>query len=208
MTAENSRVDALTGLLPCPLCGGAAEIYNPFHMLGNPRQAATYNGGVQCTVCRCRCNATTPPDAAIAAWNRRAPVEQPAGAPIDGLCEKALAELTMINEALGFDADDDTADIIEAIERLKAKATAPSPADKRAAFDVALDTLWRYEQNWDTGLPAEYASAERIAMESACEAVREALEEARAASANETGGGRGCDPLRPRVCRHGRRAPL
>ncbi len=63
------------------------------------------------------------------------PVELPAAAPIDGLCEKALAELTMINEALGLDADDDTAEVIEAIERLKAKATAPSPADERAAFE-------------------------------------------------------------------------
>ncbi|WP_208449120.1 hypothetical protein [Burkholderia anthina] len=66
-------------------------------------------------------------------------------------------------------------------------SSAPSPADERAAFDVALDALWRHQQNWDTGLPAEHAQGERIAMECACEAVREALEEARAASTTETG---------------------
>lgn len=47
------------------------------------------------------------------------------------------------------------------------------------AFDVALDALAKYQRNWDTGLPAEYAQTERIAMECAVEAVREALYEAR-----------------------------
>lgn len=53
--------------------------------------------------------------------------------------------------------------------------------DELAAWDVALDALDDYQRNWDTGLPAEYASGERIAMECAVEAVREALNEARAA---------------------------
>ncbi|MBN3777420.1 hypothetical protein G3O06_07630 [Burkholderia sp. Ac-20345] len=59
------------------------------------------------------------------------------------------------------------------------------PAPEQAAFEIALDALAEYQRNWDTGLPAEYAQGERIAMECACEAVRAALEEARAASANE-----------------------
>ncbi|CAB3920115.1 dATP/dGTP pyrophosphohydrolase domain-containing protein [Achromobacter ruhlandii] len=58
-------------LLPCPFCGGQAEIYNPFHMIGNPGQPATYRGGVRCAACGCESKATTPPDGAITAWNRR-----------------------------------------------------------------------------------------------------------------------------------------
>ncbi|WP_233623967.1 hypothetical protein [Burkholderia vietnamiensis] len=65
---------------------------------------------------------------------------------------------------------------------LRAAQPEPPVADERAAFDIALDALWKYQQDWDTGLPAEYAQGERIAMEGACEAVREALEEARASS--------------------------
>lgn len=49
----------------------------------------------------------------------------------------------------------------------------------QTAFDIALDALAEYQHNWDTGLPAEYAQTERIAMECAVEAVREALNEAR-----------------------------
>ncbi|WP_043307289.1 hypothetical protein [Burkholderia glumae] len=52
-------------------------------------------------------------------------------------------------------------------------------ASKRDAFDVAIDALRSYRQNWDHGLPAEYAQGERIAMECAVEAAIEALEEAR-----------------------------
>lgn len=48
-------------------------------------------------------------------------------------------------------------------------------------FEVALDALHEYQSNWDTGLPAEYAQGERIAMECAVEAVRDALNEAREA---------------------------
>jgi hypothetical protein len=58
---------------------------------------------------------------------------------------------------------------------------------EREAFDVALDALSEYQRNWDTGLPAEYASAERIAMECAVEAVREALNESRAELTAEKG---------------------
>lgn len=46
-------------------------------------------------------------------------------------------------------------------------------------FEFALDALHEYQSNWDTGLPAEYAQSERIAMECAVEAVRDALYEAR-----------------------------
>jgi hypothetical protein len=60
-------------------------------------------------------------------------------------------------------------------------ATSADAQDEHGAFDIALDALAEYQQNWDTGLPAEYASAERIQMECAVEAVREALTEARAA---------------------------
>lgn len=59
-------------LLPCPFCGGPAEIYNPFHMIGKPSQPATYRGGVRCRACGCESKATTPPDGAITTWNRRA----------------------------------------------------------------------------------------------------------------------------------------
>lgn len=56
-------------------------------------------------------------------------------------------------------------------------------ADERGEFDIALNALQRYQDGWDTGLPSEYAQSERIQMECACEAVREALQEARAAIA-------------------------
>ncbi|WP_157659925.1 hypothetical protein [Burkholderia ubonensis] len=59
---------------------------------------------------------------------------------------------------------------------------AAAPADERAAFDVALAALNDYQGKWDTGTPMPYAQSERIAMECACEAVRDALEEARAAA--------------------------
>ncbi|OJA71088.1 hypothetical protein BGV72_31545 [Burkholderia ubonensis] len=59
---------------------------------------------------------------------------------------------------------------------------AAAPADERAAFDVALAALNDYQRKWDTGTPTPYAQSERIAMECACEAVRDALEEARAAA--------------------------
>ncbi|AOJ62443.1 hypothetical protein WJ32_08220 [Burkholderia ubonensis] len=60
--------------------------------------------------------------------------------------------------------------------------SAGEPADERAAFDVALAALNDYQGKWDTGMPMPYAQSERIAMECACEAVRDALEEARAAA--------------------------
>lgn len=64
-------------LKPCPFCGGEPEIYNPFHLLGSPRKAATYHGGVRCRDCGCESRPTTPPEKAIAAWNRRAqPAEE------------------------------------------------------------------------------------------------------------------------------------
>jgi SpoVK/Ycf46/Vps4 family AAA+-type ATPase len=56
-------------------------------------------------------------------------------------------------------------------------AASPQPV-VQTAFDIALDALAEYQRNWDTGLPAEYAQTERIAMECAVEAVREALHEA------------------------------
>ncbi|WP_081451522.1 Lar family restriction alleviation protein [Achromobacter piechaudii] len=62
----------MSDLKPCPFCGGAAEMYNPFHILGNPSQAATYRGGVRCRACGCGSRATTPPDEAVKVWNRRA----------------------------------------------------------------------------------------------------------------------------------------
>lgn len=52
------------------------------------------------------------------------------------------------------------------------------PASKDP-FDIALDALADYQNNWDTGLVQPYAESERIAMECAVEAVRGALDEAR-----------------------------
>jgi hypothetical protein len=54
--------------------------------------------------------------------------------------------------------------------------------ERVTGIDIALDALSEYQRDWDTGLPAEYAQTERIAMECAVEAVREVLNEARAAS--------------------------
>ncbi|MBJ9895257.1 OTU domain-containing protein [Burkholderia cenocepacia] len=54
-------------------------------------------------------------------------------------------------------------------------------AERVDPFEVALDALHEYQSNWDSGLPAEYAQGERIAMECAVEAVRDALNEAREA---------------------------
>lgn len=63
------------------------------------------------------------------------------------------------------------------------RVSAVSLDDGRAAgIDIALDALAEYQRNWDTGLPAEYAQSERIAMECAVEAVREVLNDVRAAS--------------------------
>ncbi|MNT04586.1 hypothetical protein D3C72_1391720 [compost metagenome] len=56
----------------CPFCGGDAEMYYPFHLMGRPGSPATYNAGVQCKDCRCKASATNPPEQAIATWNRRA----------------------------------------------------------------------------------------------------------------------------------------
>lgn len=56
----------------CPFCGGVAEMYYPFHLMGKPNSPATYNGGVRCKECGCQACSTTPPDQAISAWNRRA----------------------------------------------------------------------------------------------------------------------------------------
>ncbi|WP_175787381.1 hypothetical protein [Burkholderia anthina] len=82
---------------------------------------------------------------------------------------------TPISEALAY------RDGFIAGAHFPAQASEAHVAPARAsAFDVALDALRQYQQNWDTGLPAEYAQGERIAMECACEAVREALQEARA----------------------------
>lgn len=68
-------------------------------------------------------------------------------------------------------------------------AAAPLPHNAEQAdeavtdgFEVALNALAEYQHNWDTGLPAEYANPERIAMECAVEAVREALNDARDAA--------------------------
>lgn len=66
----------------------------------------------------------------------------------------------------------------KAIELLASRPDAQ--ADERGAFDIALDALQHYQDHYDTGLPAEYAQSERIQMECACEAVREALQEGRA----------------------------
>jgi hypothetical protein len=54
------------------------------------------------------------------------------------------------------------------------------------AFDVALSALSEYQNNWDTGLVQPYAESERIAMECAVEAVRDALNEARTAALEST----------------------
>lgn len=64
-------------------------------------------------------------------------------------------------------------------------AVYPAPSvdakDERDAFDVGLDALADYQRNWDTGLVQPYAESERIAMECAVEAVRDALNDARVA---------------------------
>jgi hypothetical protein len=60
-----------------------------------------------------------------------------------------------------------------------------SIADTAGAFNVALRALDDYQANWDTGLPSEYAQSERIAMECAVEAVRDALNDAAAGASQE-----------------------
>ncbi len=56
-------------LKPCPKCSGKANLYFPFHMMGNRNQPATYRAGVQCSSCGFEERATTPPDQAIYKWN-------------------------------------------------------------------------------------------------------------------------------------------
>ena len=53
------------------------------------------------------------------------------------------------------------------------------------AFDIALDALSKYQNDWDTGAAWPYAEGERIAMECAVESVRDALKDARAVLAGE-----------------------
>jgi hypothetical protein len=57
--------------------------------------------------------------------------------------------------------------------------TAPAALTVTDVFDLALGALAEYQANWDTGLHQPYAESERIAMECAVEAVRDALNEAR-----------------------------
>lgn len=92
-------------LLPCPFCGGPAEIYNPFHMIGKPSQPATYRGGVRCRACGCESKATTPPDGAITAWNRRADAAPQASA--EGVRKPIMTVAEFCTEAdrIGLTAD-------------------------------------------------------------------------------------------------------
>lgn len=87
-------------LLPCPSCGGAAEIYYPFHLVGKPGQPASYLGGVQCSVCRLQSPATRPPGLAVDAWNRRAqPVANP---PAAQRAEPSEEELIAVGASVGL----------------------------------------------------------------------------------------------------------
>jgi len=62
---------------------------------------------------------------------------------------------------------------------------AQAAGEESFALKIALDALQAYQSNWDTGLPAAYAEGERVMMECACEAVRDALNEALATRASE-----------------------
>lgn len=80
---------------------------------------------------------------------------------------------------LGLMGRDDREDLARMLREVADEIT---PETERVdPFEVALDALHEYQSNWDTGLPAEYAQGERIAMECAVEAVRDALNEAREA---------------------------
>ncbi|MFY1847918.1 Lar family restriction alleviation protein [Achromobacter dolens] len=93
MTNQNSAAQAaMQELKPCPFCGGPAEIYNPFHMIGKPSQPATYRGGVRCRACGCESKATTPPDGAITTWNRRADAAPQASAEKDAAVRTLTAK--------------------------------------------------------------------------------------------------------------------
>ncbi|AOJ09641.1 hypothetical protein WS71_20225 [Burkholderia mayonis] len=81
-----------------------------------------------------------------------------------------------------IDHEADLAAHADHISQAGKMVVATAPADERAALDVALAELNDYQRKWDTGTPMPYAQSERIAMECACEAVRDALEEARAAA--------------------------
>jgi hypothetical protein len=104
-------------------------------------------------------------------------------APSDTDCRERIAQ------ALHYPACWDTAAyptlesaVWEAIAAAKLGCSACEAAqpDERAAFDIALDALDEYQRNWDTGSHFTNAQTERIAMEGAVGAVREALNEARA----------------------------
>ncbi|CAB3665412.1 hypothetical protein LMG26696_03594 [Achromobacter pulmonis] len=113
-------------LLPCPFCGGPAEIYNPFHMIGKPSQPATYRGGVRCRACGCESKATTPPDGAITTWNRRADAAPQASAEA---LEVARAALMEIADLADVEADQRGVIVNQALTKI-AKMTAAPQAHK------------------------------------------------------------------------------
>ncbi|WP_320533629.1 hypothetical protein [Robbsia andropogonis] len=80
----------------------------------------------------------------------------------------------------------DRAAVLNAAEALEIGEAQPV-TDERNGFDVALNALAEFERNWDTGAEHPYAEMSRIEMEGACEAVRGALNEARAARAAAAG---------------------
>jgi hypothetical protein len=61
---------AETTLLPCPFCGGEAELSNVCGMYFVACRGCRANNSLKC--CACTYGDKTP-DEAIAAWNRRAP---------------------------------------------------------------------------------------------------------------------------------------
>ncbi|MDN7540211.1 Lar family restriction alleviation protein [Burkholderia cenocepacia] len=136
MTTDTSRANALTDLLPCPFCNGTSEFDSDdsgYHWV------ACRSCGVSSDTARhcdddCRERLT-------AAWNTRAtpPVSQPAAAPID---EREYAERAR-KWRESFDAMHRRAmNAEQRVRELEAPASAPSPADERAAFiEAYVQTL-------------------------------------------------------------------
>lgn len=121
-TTENNRADALTGLLPCPFCGGEANHIQGFEPLDNAHF-------IDCATCGVSSKVFDTKETAFAAWNLRAasPANQPAAAPVDG--PKCTCGMTMghTRTCAAFDES-----------MMRADPLAPSPADERAAFEWPL----------------------------------------------------------------------
>lgn len=68
MTTETAplkavHVDAVVSLLPCPFCGGAAEL--------DPSDDSERHWFVWCTTCGCGTDTSVDPAESVQEWNRR-----------------------------------------------------------------------------------------------------------------------------------------